>query len=127
MGFISVLLAAAAAWVFGAIWYMALAKPWMEAAGLSKDQIDNKNPGPFIVSFLCAVLVAGMTRHILASGGMPGLGGGMMVGLGLGLFVASPWIATNYMFAQRSRTLILIDAGYATGGCTIIGAVLSLF
>lgn len=127
MGILSVLVAAAAAWVFGAVWYMALSKPWMEAAGLSEDRINKKDPTPFIVGFLSAVLVAGMTRHILASSGMPGLGGGLMVGFGLGLFIASPWIATNYLFAQQSKKLILIDAGYATGGCTIIGAVLSLF
>lgn len=127
MGFISVLIAAAAAWGFGAIWYMVLGKTWLAATGLSKESIDRKDPTPFIISYICAVLVAGMTRHIMVMADLSGLGGGLMVGVGLGLFIASPWIATNYLFAQRSRTLILIDAGYATGGCTVIGVVLGLF
>ncbi len=48
-------------------------------------------------------------------------------GFGLGLFIVTPWIATNYAFSMRPRTLTLIDGGYATIGCTIMGLVLTLF
>ena len=43
MEFLNVLAAAVAAWVFGAAWYMTLAKPWMEAAGIETDE--NGKPG----------------------------------------------------------------------------------
>ena len=36
MGLVSVLAAAAAAWIFGAVWYGVMAKPWMAAAGLTR-------------------------------------------------------------------------------------------
>ena len=36
MGLLSVLAAAAASWVFGAIWYMTLSKPWIAAAGIEQ-------------------------------------------------------------------------------------------
>ncbi len=131
MEFIAVIVAAIAAYAFGAIWYMSLAKPWMAAAGVAADEngkpVNGSNPAPYIISFVAAVVVAGMMRHMFSLAGIDTIGKGLVGGLGLGLFIASPWIVTNYAFADRPRALILIDAGYATIGCTIIGVILTLF
>jgi hypothetical protein len=131
MEFINVIVAAAASYGFGAVWYMALAKPWMAAAGV-KAGPDGKpenasNPLPYIIAFFAAVLVAGMLRHILSSSGVTGVGKGFLTGLGVGLFLATPWLATCYSFGGRPKRLILIDGGYTTFGCAIMGAVLTLF
>ncbi len=126
MGLLSVVAAAVAAWVFGAVWYGVIGKQWMEASGLTEDTIDRRNPVPYVVSFLCVLIVAGMMRHILASaGGHTGFSG-MLTGLGLGLFIATPWIATNVMFSQRPRSLIWMDGVYPTIGCALMGLVLSV-
>ncbi len=95
MGLISVIVAAIAAYAFGAIWYMALSKPWMEAAGGVETGEDGKpvnasDPKPYIVAFLMAVLVAGMMRHIFMMAGIDTLAKGFTTGLGLGLFIAAP-------------------------------------
>ena len=127
MGFLSVLAAAVAAYVFGAIWYSIMAKPWMAAAGLTEETINRKNPVPYIISFIAVILVAGMMRHIFASSGVDTVFYGALSGFGLGLFVAVPWLATNYGFAQRPPVLTAIDGTYSTVGCTIIGIVLTLF
>ena len=127
MEILSVLVAAAAAYAFGAVWYMVMAKPWMEAAGLTEDSINNKNPTPFIISGVAVVLVAGMMRHMFATSNVSTPWEGLVSGFGLGLFIAVPWIATNYGFAQRPMKLTLIDGTYATVGCTLIGLVLMLF
>ena len=127
MGILAVLVAAVASYIWGAVWYGVMAKPWMAANGLTEETIDRKNPAPYIISFIATVLVAGMTRHIMASSGISGIGGGLMTGAGLGLFVATPWIATNYAFSGRPMNLTLIDGAYATVGCTIMGVVMGLF
>lgn len=128
MEFLNVLVAGAAAWVFGAVWYMALSKPWMAANGLTEDQIKaSASPLPYVVSLVMSVVVAGMTRHILTSAGISTVGGGLMVGAGLGLFVALPWMVNNILFSFRDKSLIWIDGGYPVIGCTIIGVVLMLF
>lgn len=128
MEVVNVLVAGAAAWVFGAVWYMALSKPWMAANGLTEDRIRaSASPLPYIVSLVMSIVVAGMTRHILASAGITTLGGGFMVGAGLGLFVALPWMVNNVLFSFRDKSLIWIDGGYPVIGCTIIGVVLMLF
>lgn len=127
MGIIAVLVAAAASYAWGAAWYTAMAKPWMAANGLTEETVNRANPVPYIISLIATILVAGMTRHIMATSGITTVGGGLMTGAGLGLFVAVPWIVTNYGFAGRPRTLMLIDGAYAAVGCTIIGVVLGLF
>ena len=131
MGYISVLVAAAAGFAFGAAWYMTLAKPWMQAAGI-KMTADGKpdgdgSPLPFVLSAIAMVLVAGMMRHIFALSDIDTLGKGLTSGLGVGLFFISPWIMINNAYAGRPFKLTLIDGGYATFGCGIIGLVLTLF
>ena len=127
MGVVSVIAAAIAAWIFGAVWYGVIAKQWMAASGLSEDTIDRKNPTPYVVSFICTLLVAGMTRHVLATSGIDTVSKGALTGLGLGLFIAAPWIATNVMFGQRDRGLIWMDGVYPTIGMALMGAVLMIF
>ncbi|MEE2946333.1 MAG: DUF1761 domain-containing protein [Pseudomonadota bacterium] len=131
MGILNVLAAAVAAYIFGAIWYMTLAKPWMAASGVEVGEdgrpANSTDKVPYIVSIVCLVIVAGMMRHVFNLSDIDTVGKGLVSGLGIGLFLATPWIATNYTFAGRSKQLILIDGGYATIGCTVIGTVLTLF
>lgn len=131
MELISVLVAAFAGFAFGAAWYMTLAKPWMQAAGIPMDANGkpqgNGSPMPFVLSGVAMILVAGMMRHIFAGSGISTLGGGLIAGLGIGAFFISPWIMINNAYGMRPFRLTLIDGGYATFGCGIIGAVLTLF
>ena len=131
MGFLGVIVAAAAAWLFGAAWYMTLSKPWMAAAGVECDETGNPKGGgsplPFILSALAMLLVAGMMRHVFGMSNIETAGAGVMSGLGIGLFFISPWIMINNAYPGRPFALTLIDGGYATFGCAIIGLVLTLF
>ncbi len=130
MEFLNVIAAAVAAWVFGAVWYMALARPWMAASGI-KVGPDGKPEGgtalPYILSIVAMLIVAGMMRHTFTTTGITTLGSGILGGLGIGLFFISPWIMINNAYGMRSFRLTLIDGGYATIGCAIMGAVLVLF
>jgi len=130
MEYVAVLVAAAGAYAFGAFWYMTLAKPWMKASGITKEQVEGgagKDPIPFIISALMLIVVAGMMRHNFAQSGIDTAVKGAMSGFGIGAFLATPWIVTTYAYGMRPRTLTLIDGGYVTIGCTIIGLVLGLF
>ena len=131
MGFFGVLVAAVAGYAFGAVWYMVLSKPWMEAAGVEVGS-DGKpanasNPMPYVIGLLSAILVAGMMRHVFALSGIDTFDKGLVSGLGIGLFLAAPWLMTCYGFSGRPFRLTLIDGGYIVIGSAIIGAVLTLF
>ena len=130
MGFVAVIVAAAAGFMLGAIWYMALAKPWMQAAGIKmtpEGKPDgNGSPLPFVLSAIAMLLVAGMMRHIFALSGIDAAGEGLVSGLGIGLFFISPWIMINNAYGMRPFRLTLIDGGYATFGCGLMGLILTL-
>lgn len=129
MGFVAVIAAAAASWVFGAIWYMVLAKPWVAASGVEVDEDGrpkDTSPVPFILSAIAMIVVAGMMRHIFSVSEITELGKGLLAGLGIGAFFISPWTMINNAYGGRPFTLTLIDGGYAVFGCGIIGAVLTL-
>jgi hypothetical protein len=126
MELVSVIAAALAAYAFGAVWYMMMAKPWMAAAGLTADTINRSDKKPYIISLICAVIVAGMMRHVLGMTGIENPAKGTLVGLGLGAFIAAPWIFTNNGFAGRPMRLSLIDSGYFVGGSGIMGLILTV-
>lgn len=130
MGFLSVLLAAAAAWAFGAAWYMALSRPWQ--AAVTRDwregrKLDGRDPTPFILSAVAMIVVAGMMRHVFGMAGIASWHGGLTAGLGVGAFFITPWIMINNAYPGRPFLLTVIDGGYAIFGCGIIGLVLTLF
>lgn len=131
MGIFAVIAAAAASFIFGALWYMKLSKPWMQAAGIKmtpEGKPDgNGSPLPFILSGIAMLVVAGMMRHVFALSDIDTIGKGLLSGLGIGLFFISPWIMINNAYAMRTFKLTLIDGGYATFGCGIMGLVLKLF
>ncbi len=126
----NIILAAIASYAFGAFWYMKLADPWIKAAGIKvgpDGKPANNNFLPYVIAFVCALVVAGMMRHVFALSGIDGIIKGLTSGFGIGMFLASPWLATCYSFGDRPFKLILIDAGYVTFGSAIMGTVLTLF
>ena len=131
MEIINVFVAAIGGWAFGAVWYMTLSKPWMEASGVEVGEdgnpVNSSDPTPYILSMVAMIIVAGMMRHIFGMAGIETVGKGLLAGLGIGLFFISPWIMINNAYGGRPFRLTIIDGGYATFGCGVSGAILALF
>ena len=130
MELLNVILAAVAGSAFGAFWYSTFAKPWMAHSGVPIGEdgqpTNSKDPKIYAIAFVSNLLVAGMMRHVFELSDIDTLGKGLVSGLGIGLFLAAPWTVVNHVFSGRSRTLIMIDLGFATLGCTVIALVLTL-
>jgi len=111
------------------VWYTVLGERGRRAAGLTEEQAaaGMSRPAPYIVAVLGAVVVAGMMRHVFVSGGLTGFFECVVSGFGVGAFLAVPWLAISYGFAQRKLALALIDGGHVTGACTAMGLALSFF
>jgi hypothetical protein len=131
MEILNVIVAALGAYAFSAVWYTAMSKPWIRAAGIPTDAAGkpqgNGSPMPFLIAFVAMVLVAGMMRHVFIMGGIDTIGEGTVSGLGVGAFFITPWVAMNYGFSMRPLNLWLIDSVNAVVGCTIMGLILVLF
>lgn len=131
MEILNVLAAGFAAFAFGAVWYMSMAKPWMAAAeiemGPDGKPANASDKMPFVIGLVGMMLAAGMMRHIFGMAAIDTISKGVTAGLGIGAFSVMPWVAMNYAFGQRKPMLTLIDGVNVIVGCGIIGLVLMLF
>jgi hypothetical protein len=124
---IAILAAGLAGWVFGAIWYTSLGKPWQRAHGVNpQDCKDQKMPlTPLLVALLGAMVMAATLYHILAHLGVMGVAHGFLAGLTIGvglLFVAT---VVNNQFQQKNWVATLIDGGHWSLVLGIEGAVIA--
>ncbi|WP_417599514.1 DUF1761 domain-containing protein [Pararhodobacter oceanensis] len=130
MAYLAVIVAAIAGFAIGAVWYGVLSKQWIKAAGI-KVGADGKPEGGspllMVFGFLCVLVVAGMMRHAFIMSGISTPMAGLVAGLGIGLFFITPWITLNALFGMKPKELPMIDGGYATLGCGVMGLVLTLF
>ena len=98
MEFLAVVVAAVAGFAFGAVWYMTLQKPWVEASGIQVDengQPVNASATPFIMAGIAMLLAARMMRHTFPLSEIDTPMKGLPSGLGLRLFFISPSIMIN--------------------------------
>ena len=131
MELVNVLVAAAAAFVAGAIWYGVFSQQWKDASGVPLGEDGNptnsSNPMTYVLGFGFTIIVAGMMRHIFELSDIDTIGKGLVSGFGIGLFLITPWMGIHYNFSVKPMKLLAIDGGYATVGCALIGLVLTLF
>lgn len=123
---IAILAAGLAGWVFGAVWYTSLSKPWQRAHGLNpEDCKDQKMPlMPLVVALAGALVMAAVLYQVLVNLGVMGPLHGAIAGLTLGvgfLFVAT---VVNNQFQQRNWVATLIDGGHWSLVLAIEGAVI---
>ena len=122
----AVMVATATAFVLGGLWYGPLfSKPWMREMGVGLD-FKPRYPRSILfgvaigASFICALVFAAF----IGPAPSPGLaiGAGLAVGLGW----VAPCMVTTYLFANRSITLLAIDAGYPVVQFALYGLVFAL-
>jgi len=126
--FIVILAAGLAGWIFGAVWYTVLGKPWQRALGLNPDDCkDKKMPmAPMVTSFLVAVVMSAVLYQLLTNLGVVGLMPSAIAGLTLGIGLMLTSTLVNNMFQGRSFTLTLIDGGHWTLALVIESVVIAL-
>lgn len=130
----AVLGAAVASFLFGGVWYGALSRQWMEAAGLSEADIKGSggpSPVPFVVTFvaqlLMAAMLAGIMLHLARGGVPPTLRNGLVSGFCIWLGFVATAIVVNHQFQKRKAALTLIDGGHWLGVLLIQGAIVGHF
>lgn len=127
----SVLIAAAAAWIFGAIYYGILGKAWIAAQGKTIEMLKAENAGkskaakaaPFVLSFIAEIVMGWALFGILTHMGLFTLRAGAISGALCWLGFVLTTIAVNNAYAGRKVRLTVIDAGHWLGAMVIIGAV----
>lgn len=127
---LAIIIAAIAAWFFGALYYTALSKPWLAAAALDRARIAAagglKKMMPFILSFVAelmmAYVLAGAIGHL--GPGQVSVKNGLISGaiLWAGFILTTTFVMNAYQ--QKSWSLSLIDSGHWLGVMLIMGAII---
>ncbi|HXQ84562.1 MAG TPA: DUF1761 domain-containing protein [Xanthobacteraceae bacterium] len=130
ISYLAVVIAAVAAWLASAAWYMSLGRIYMAALGKTPEQVelDRKKPGaflPFIYALVANLVIAWMMAGVLGhlGVGQVTLRNGVVSGAFLWFGFILTTIGVNYSFAGRDKRLLLIDAGNWLIDLIVIGAV----
>lgn len=128
VNWLAVVVAAVAAWLFGAAWYMALSKPWMAAAKIDPSK-GNRSIAPFIVSFVAEIVMAFVLALLLGAltGGEAVLLSGVVFGFVFWLGFVATTVAVNHRYEGFGWGLTVIDAGHWLGVLLIMGAIIGWF
>jgi len=127
MNYLAILLAALAAFGWGAAYYMTLSKQWLTAVGMSKEQMEtNRTAVPFIISFVALLVMgwvlAGTLGHL--GPGQVTLKNGIISALFLWLGFVVTTIFVNNAYPGRKYSLSVIDSIHWLGVLVIEGAII---
>jgi hypothetical protein len=128
MNYLAIVVAAIAAFAFGAAWYTALSKPWIRATRIDPTTV-KMSAVPFVTSFVCelvmAWVMAGVIGHL--GTGQVTLWNGVVSGFFLWLGFLATSTAVNQRYEGFGWDLTVIDAGHWLGVAVIMGGVIGWF
>lgn len=124
---LAVLVAALSSFLLGGIWYGPLFKQaWCREAGVDPDPAKGRHPAKvFGGAFVFALVSAFAFARLL--GPAPELAQALAMGVTVGSCFVAASFAINYLFANRSLLLWLIDGGYHVLQFLAYGLVLGLW
>lgn len=131
INYIAVVVAAIAAFAFGALYYTTFAKRWLAALGKTEEELmgGGPNPWPYIFAAIAQLVMAWMLAGVIGH-----LGTGQVTLANAVLSAAMIWVGfvmttmvVNHRFQAAKWSLTLIDGGHWLGALLIQGAVIGLF
>jgi hypothetical protein len=133
VSYLAVIIAAIAAWLASAAWYMSLSRHYVAALGKTPEQMaeSRKKPGaflPFIFAFVGNLIIAWMLAGLLAhlGAGQVTLRNGVISAVFLWFGFILTTMVVNYSFAGRDKRLLLIDSGNWLLVLLVIGAIIGV-
>jgi hypothetical protein len=128
VNWIAILAAAVAGWLFGALWYGLLSKPWMAAVGRTEAEIKAQSPVlPMVIGFVATLIMAFVLQGVIHHVGNPSIRAGIISGVLCWLGFVVTTMATNHAFGGKGVMLTVIDGGHYLGVLVIMGAILGWF
>ena len=125
-----ILAAAVASFLFGALWYGPLGKPWLAALDKNEEQL--KASAGFVVpmaitivaQLVMAWVLAGILAHLLKGGVAANVRNGMLSAAFIWAGFVATTLSVNHAFQGAKRMLTLIDGGHWLAVLLIQGAII---
>lgn len=124
----AVFLAAGAFFVLGAVWYGALAKPWMRLAKKTPADVEQGNTvGPYLTAAVGAVMCAATLAYFIDVAQAETLPQYMLIAALLWGGVAAATSGKHYAFVGLPAGLFVIDLSYDLVGFLVMSGILWLW
>ena len=131
VNWLSILVAAVAAWLFGGVYYTSLSKHWLAAQDKTLEQCKAEQASktglakaaPFILVFAGEIIIAWALYGILAHMSAFTLRGGVISALLVWFGFVVTTMTANNAFGGRKPMLTVIDGVAWLGAFVIIGAI----
>ncbi|MBI3701459.1 MAG: DUF1761 domain-containing protein [Afipia sp.] len=130
---VAVIVAAIAAWLFGAVYYHQLSKTWLKALGKTSAQLQRarkfgmSQTALLVLTFVAELVMAAILAALIIRAGAVTIKSGLAWGAVIWFGFMLTAMAVNYSFADRKPLLTAIDAGHWLGVMLIIGTVIGAF
>jgi hypothetical protein len=132
VNFLSIFIAAVAAWIFGAIYYTTLGKAWLAAQTTTEEMHKAAFAGkstaakaaPFVLSFIGALIMGVVLYGILTHMGLFTLRAGIISGAFCWFGFVLTTVVINNAYSGRTAMLSFIDGTHWLGVLVIIGGVI---
>ncbi|NIA70675.1 DUF1761 domain-containing protein [Pelagibius litoralis] len=130
INYLAVVAAMVASYVFGSVYYMSLAKPWMAALGKTEEEVKaGAGPSVYVITAIAQLVMAFMLAGIMGHLGSVGMGaaGGLTTAFFVWLGFVATTLVVNHGFQGAKRSLTVIDGAHWLGVLLVQGLVIGLF
>jgi hypothetical protein len=133
INYLAIVIGAVVAWLAGAVWYGALATPWVAAQGATMEEFQARHAAskgtpaayaPYILSFIAELIMAWVLAGVIGHLGQVTIRNGVISGLFAWLGFVVTTMAVNNAFGGRKTMLTVIDAGHWLLVLLIMGAII---
>lgn len=123
----AIIVATAAAFALGALWYGPLfGKAWVAALGKSEDELQ-PSPEPFIISAVAALIMCIVVAALMQGLAMTGALAGILFGLITGIGYIATSMASDTAFCGWGWKLWAIQAGYRVAYSALMGGIIGIW
>jgi hypothetical protein len=127
VNWLAILVAVVANMVIGAVWYGALAKPWLEGIGKTREDIQGNQTVPYVIAIVNSLVMALVLARVISWAAIDDLAGGLLAGLLMWVGFTGFTFASNHAFEGRSITLWAINSGTYLVGLLVMGGIFALW
>jgi hypothetical protein len=132
MNWLAILLAGAAYWVLGYVWYSLLFGA-MWAAEQKRQRGEPPGPAPtemaakLVGTFICNLIAAGAMAYFFHRTGIADMNHALRLGVAAGVGFSGTALTMICIWESRSTKLWFIDAGYNVVGCILMAIIIVSF
>lgn len=127
VNYLAALVAAVAAMVIGAVYFMpaVVGRAWMSAIGKTQEELKAANrPSLYVVTAVLAYLQAVILSAVIGWADVGGVVGGALIGLLMWVGLAGPIISVTFIFEGRTLANHVISVGYYLISLVVMGAII---